>query len=589
MRDAQKELLTGDATKIIQNMAFDVPHLHADGFPITGPYWDTMYAAQLIDPDSPGFSLEEMASFILELERWKHKGNPTSKPRLKIKQWKKPFACARYKERGVSIGGRRCKSKDKPVTSGSGVGKARICDRCTRDDFYHTLHEWEQTAIEYNRMDAGVLIPIQEWQRYRLNSTGMGGLFQQMMHTLETVLIPMQQRGIRVDKKVRAEWTKTFESKVTACKAEWCKVTENVNHRSPKQMRELVYEKWGLPKQYKWDRKTKSRKLALDNEAIENLLVDDTPASLLHAKDLKLLQEYKKAQKWLETYIKIGDRIYPRYGPAKKDDQKGKGGRYGGMAATGRIIAKGGDNLDGSKTPPIQQFPEEMKKLILPDREVFISWDYAQQELRICAYMSECAKLTAMIEEGADIHAYNAEKFKCDRTRAKNMFYRAIFGAKGRALVRELRAKGFALTVEEADDFILQVRREYPEIFKWHDKLLAMADRQHYVEDAFGGRRYFYTREKRVNEILNYPIQATGARLQWVQLPDIKRACERAGGFLSILQFDSVVADADRRVAPELITQVKDIMQRRFPRVHPDFYCPVDVKMGPSWGDMERV
>ncbi len=577
-RRAEQLRLLIDPTilKIIQNMAFDVPHLHADGFPIVGPYWDTMYSMQLIDPDSPGFSLDEIASFVLTLQRWKHKGSPSQKPRLKVREWKRLFKCAREE----------CTSAD--GMAGSGTGKKRICKKCTRRAHYKALDQFNKEAIAYNRMDSAVLVPIQEWQEYKLRATGQYETFKQMMITMEEVLLPMQEQGIKVDGAVRAQFQSELGTEAMQCRSEWKLLTGGVNPQSTLQMRKLVYETWNCPIQYKWDKKTKSRKIALDNAAIESIIMEETVTSVAAAPKLRLLQKLKKAEKWYATYTKIGDRIFPRYGPAKKDDAK-SGGRYGGMAATGRIIAKGGDNLDGTKTPPIQQFPEAMKKLIIPDRDVLIALDSIQQELRICAYMSNCTKLIKMIEQGADIHAYNAEKFKCDRTRAKNMFYGAIFGARGRALVHELVARGFRISVQEADEFIANVRAEYPEIFKWHPTLITQVDRLHYVCDAFGGRRYFYTRIRRLNEILNFPIQATGARVQWMQLPSIQRTARSSDAALSILQFDSVVLDCKRDKAADLAAQVKKIMEQPYPQVHPDFWCPVDIKMGPSWGELEQV
>ena len=405
------------------------------------------------------------------------------------------------------------------------------------------------------------------------------------MRGMRDVLLPMQIIGLRVDQAERTATIERLKTEEARAQMAWDAVSGATNPRSYPQMRALLYEKWGLPVQWRREKGHNDR-ISTDNEAIETLLHETNDLSI--SEGLKILQILKRVQHWRTTYAEIGDRIYPRYGPAKKDDADGK--RYAGMAATLRIIAKGGWNPDGTKTPPIQQYPQEMKAVIVPDRGAFATLDWKQQELRILAYMSGDANLIHHIERSIDVFAELEEILKCDRTRAKNVFYGGVaYGGSAETVARELRRHGYAVTNAEVAAQITRCIALFPGVPRWHNRLLDSATSRRYIEGPGGGRRYIYSREKRYNEILNWPIQYAGAYMLWSRLSEFRESIRTHGGDLAILQHDSITADFPPERALEGATALRLIMERSYPAIHPNFMCPVTVKIGPNWRDTKEV
>lgn len=71
-RDAARAVLADESrVKIMHNSAFDAPKLAAVGCPVKGPWFDTMLAAQMLQPDLYK-GLNAVASLYLDTQRWKH-------------------------------------------------------------------------------------------------------------------------------------------------------------------------------------------------------------------------------------------------------------------------------------------------------------------------------------------------------------------------------------------------------------------------------------------------------------------------------------------------------------------------------------
>lgn len=127
----------------------------------------------------------------------------------------------------------------------------------------------------------------------------------------------------------------------------------------------------------------------LDKKTLEGLDYDVIP----------LLMEYNKYDHWLSAYVNRvleahNGIVYPKIN------------NFG--AVTGRESYSG---------PPLQQIPSRdteawaMRKMFLPrPGEVLYGVDYASQELRIAAHFSGDELLVKMLDEGADMHTYNASQ-----------------------------------------------------------------------------------------------------------------------------------------------------------------------------------
>lgn len=567
--------------KVVQNGLFDIPRLIKAGIPVRGPLWDTMLAAQIDDPDAPGYSLNELASFYLDCRRWKHKGSPGSRPKMpKIKTWKRQFVCA-----ACSAG----------ALSGAGVKDTRRCTSCVELDWGRAFAAWKELGAGYNRADAEVLIPIAVAQRQRLRRAGTFHVAESMMRVLEEVLIPLEMRGLRVDPARRAEVNAHFAQLASSSRRDWDALTGGaVNPSSVPQVKELLYGRWGLPLQF-----DKEERISVGLEAL-NVLKDTLQSEVADPEDqekvraIEALISYKQAAHYLSSYISIGDRIYPHYSPATKDSYRGK---EKAIASTGRILAKGGNNPDGTKTGPLQQFPNELRALIIPEEGfLFVHADYKQQELRTIATLSRCRWLLDRLDRKPDVFDDIGTALQCDRTRAKNVFYGTwAYGGSPEAGMRALRAKGFMVREEEVAEWQALGRHLCPELARWHSKILYEAAANGKLTNPFGRVRYFRDikrgsdgvfRGRQKPKALNYPIQSIGADIQRLILIPMARAAEKRGGFLSILMHDGFDCQVPRAEVEEFVPALRAVLEREWPEIAPGFRIPVEMATGSNWRDL---
>lgn len=532
--ETTRRALSSTATKLVFNGNFDIPRLRKAGVEVRAPIFDLLWAAQLIDPDAPGYSLNEVAAFYLNIERWKHKGNPGS--------------------RGL---------------------KAQSMEE------YRAREKEEE---HYNRTDAFVLLPLYAIFKGELERTGMAPLFDRTMRCLPT-LIDMYERGLRIDPVARDEMKAWYTKRQKWAEERWARETGGLKPRSPKVM-SYLYDTLGLPEQVKVEGGKRTDKRTADAEAVERLLM--VAPDRRTRKILQALLRCRHYPKFVATYLETLDEIHPSYAPATKDDSPGK--RFSVSAATGRIIAKGQKAWKGTPgTPPIQQLPKPVRRMVVPPRgHLFLAGDYDSQELRLIAWVSGDASLKAAIEQG-DIHAKNAAALRCDRTRAKNAFYGWAYGASARALVRAFASAGFHLKVEEAAAMLARLSSLYPGVPRWHREVFNLARSQGYLANGWGRRRYFHDPDAAFNEIVNFGIQSSGAEMGWDILLPLDALAAEYDGHLAILVHDEFVISVPKRAVVEVAPKFKAIMEQEFPNVSPGFRCPISLKVGASWGTMKAV
>lgn len=547
--------------KVVQNLAFDKPRLERSGYPLEGMFWDTMLAQHLIDPDGIGFSLNEIAPYWLDCYRWKHEPGP--RPRdIKLKTWKRDFRC-----KGCSASG----------DTGVGVKDLRICPLCANSALGGQVEAWELSHAVYNLKDVACLIPIQEQQERALRSTGQVELFERMMRVVAHVLIPLAARGLRVDPRARDKLVSFYQKKedyATRHLAQW--LGEEFSPYSNKHIHKLLYETWGLPVQYKKG----VGNVTADEEAIHRLV--DGVESNQQRKVLRGILRARGARKFWKTYGVIEERVYPRYSPTAKESDAG-GKRT--VAATGRILARG-DRETG--TPPIQQIPRSIRKLFLPEPgHLFVQGDWKQQELRLIGQFSGCTFINENLDRKPDLFDIIGARYKCDRVRAKNIFYGLwAYGGSARAGQHALGAKGFRITLKECEEIIADAKRLAPEIFTWHAGVYSQVRRDRSYRNPFGRVRRFPSPKDSYNECLNFPIQSTGADMLWAVLEDVDVTAREYGGELKILVHDSICCSIPEENAIAFGWWLERVMGREWSEIASGFSVPVDLKIGANWGEV---
>jgi len=139
----------------------------------------------------------------------------------------------------------------------------------TREPYYKDERKvWKDATIteqlwSYNAKDAAVTLEVALRLEEELDQARQGDFFFGFVMQLLPVLLKMQMRGIRVDQRVRED----IRRQLMESKSQLEKELGNLNVRSPKQMKQFLYEELKLPKQYK----KKTKQITTDKEALLKL------------------------------------------------------------------------------------------------------------------------------------------------------------------------------------------------------------------------------------------------------------------------------------------------------------------------------
>lgn len=167
-----------------------------------------------------------------------------------------------------------------------------------------------------------------------------------------------------------------------------------------------------------------------------------------------------------------------------------------------------------------------------------VSLDWSQQEIGIAAYLSGCDRMIAAFESG-DIYVDTGQRygmitgkecsqeFKLKRGLLKNFVLGLSYGKQAKSLgsdfLEVFRQGGVTKTLPEcvaqAEDLFRWHRREFRTYWQWIEGEVAQARARGYAELADWTRyvepahpvKWRWERQKR--QLLNFPIQGTGARM----------------------------------------------------------------------------
>ena len=406
-------------------------------------------------------------------------------------------------------------------------------------------------------------------------------LFRELEMPLVEVLSEMELYGIKIDTGLLKKLSLEIEKRLV-------KLIENVydlsgaqfNINSPKQLREILFEKLKLPviKKNKTGAST-------DEEVLHKLASKHKlPALLL---------EYRQLTKLKNTYIDaLPELIDKRTGRIHTSfNQTG--------TETGRL---------SSSNPNLQNIPvktdigRNIRKAIIAEGKDYylISCDYSQVELRILAYLSKDEKLTAAFKENKDIHKATAasicgvEEADVDQSMrevAKRVNFGIIYGQTFYGLSRDLN-----ISPAQAQDFIDAYFVKYPQVQSYINSQIKRAEEMGFVTTILGRRRYLpEINNKNLNirqfaqrQAVNTPIQGSAAdmiKLAMISIQnEIKARKLRSRMIMQI--HDELVFEAHKDELKELIDFVKIKMENVFKF---DVPIKVDIKQGRNWLEMEPV
>jgi DNA polymerase-1 len=448
----------------------------------------------------------------------------------------------------------------------AGKGKKQITfDKVTLD-----------VALRYAAEDADIALQLAGVMEPLLDQRGLRPLLDTLELPLTYVLADLEQVGICVDTELLKVQGDELALEIAAMQDQLNAYNdgEELNANSPKQLREVLFDKLSLPIK----KRTQSGP-STDQEVLEQL----APMHPLP----ELILEYRQLSKLKTTYI---DAI-----PAlvRADTGRVHTSFNQTVAATGRL---------SSSDPNLQNIPvrtargRQIRKAFIPRKGwKLLTADYSQIELRIMAHMSEDPTMLKAYQEGLDVHALTAARiFQVDvkdvtreqRGIGKTINFGVLYGMGPSRLANELK-----ITHTQAKEYIDNYFLQFEKISTFFEELVKKAERTGEALTMFGRRRALPEihskgglRSFAERVAMNSPIQGTAADIIKLAMVSLQAKIKERG--LPVVMLLQVHDELIFECAPEAVAEVCALIKAEMEGVYV-LKAPlkVDVGVGDSWFD----
>ncbi|MDD4929034.1 MAG: DNA polymerase I [Gallionella sp.] len=376
------------------------------------------------------------------------------------------------------------------------------------------------TATHYAAEDADITLQLHRALVPQIEAEqGLMHVYRDIELPAMHVLYTMERNGVLLDCNLLHLQSHELGGKLIALEARAFEAADQpFNLNSPKQLREILFGKLGLPVK----KKTPGGDPSTDEEVLQELALD-YPLP-------KLLLEYRGMAKLKSTYTdklpkmvnRATGRVHTSYSQA--------------VAVTGRLA---------SSDPNLQNIPIRSlegrrirEAFIAPVGSCIVAADYSQIELRIMAHLSGDAGLLQAFANNEDVHrATAAEIFMIapvdvsneQRRYAKVINFGLIYGMSAFGLAKQL---GIERGASQA--YIDRYFARYPGVKNYMDSTRLQAKEQGYVETVFGRRLWLpeinsmnaMKRQGAERAAINAPMQGTAADLIKLAMIKVQRWLE---------------------------------------------------------------
>jgi len=390
-------------------------------------------------------------------------------------------------------------------------------------------------ATEYAAEDADVTLRLYNHLKARLDEEKLNKVYEFFEKPMVKLLSKLEFNGIKIDDLYLKKLSKKFEERLRKIeKAIYLIAGKEFNIASPKQLGEIIYTKLKIAKL----RKTKKGSLATSANILEGL-------ALTGHKFPKLILEWRQISKLKNTY---SDALQNHINLKTK------------RVHTSFLLAATNTGRLASSNPNLQNIPikseegKEIRKAFIADKKnILISADYNQIEMRILADMADVKELKKAFKNNEDIHnltasqVFNVSINKVNedlRRKAKTINFGIIYGITQYGL-----AKQISVSNQEALDFINAYFKKFPEIKDYMNSTISLCRKKGYVSNIFGRRihlrgindKNFSIRSFQERAAINAPIQGSAA--------DIIR--------LAMIKINKLIED-DKKLQTKMLLQIHD-------------------------------
>jgi DNA polymerase I len=407
----------------------------------------------------------------------------------------------------------------------------------------------------------------------------LADVYRQLDLPLVTVLLRMEQAGVRIDPELLREMSSRLAVTIDdLAERVYASSGHRFNINSPKQLGDVLFNKMDLPKPMKYG---KGKVISTAQDILEDLAQHhEVPALVIEHRQLqKLKGTYLDA---LPVLADANGRIHTTF------NQVG--------TATGRL---------SSVNPNLQNIPirtavgrEIRAAFIAAPGNLLMSADYSQIELRLMAHFSQDPLLLDAYRTGKDIHTLTAaEVFEVDpvtmdketRARAKAVNFGIVYGISPFGLAAQL-----GIEQRVAKEYIERYFARYKGVATFIERTLETVRRDHAVRTAFGRVRPIPDIQSRnpnqrgfaERTAVNTPLQGTAADLIKIAMLRIDAAMRERGlrSVMTLQVHDELLFDVVPEEAEEMQVLVKTEMESAA-----KFSVPIvaDVGVGDNWRDIK--
>ena len=440
-------------------------------------------------------------------------------------------------------------------------------------------------ATEYAAEDADVTLRLYNHLKSKLNEEKLNKVYESFEKPMVQLLSKMEFNGIKVDDLYLKKLSKKFEDKIRKIEKEIYSIAgKEFNIGSPKQLGEIIYNELKIAK----SKKTKKGSLATNANILEDL-------ALTEHKFPKLILEWRQISKLKNTYSDaLQDHI------SKKTKR----------VHTSFLLAATNTGRLASSDPNLQNIPikseegREIRKAFIADKKnILISADYNQIEMRILADIADVKELKRAFKNNEDVHCLTASqvfnvpinKVNDDlRRKAKTINFGIIYGITQYGL-----AKQISVSNQEALDFINSYFKNFPEIKDYMSSTISICRKQGYVSNIFGRRihlrgindKNFSIRSFQERAAINAPIQGSAADIVRLAMIKINKLIENDKKLQTkmLLQIhDELIFECLEKDAMYIKKTIKEAMISISNSEYHMFSIPLDVHVnsGYNWGEI---
>lgn len=415
----------------------------------------------------------------------------------------------------------------------------------------------------------------------KLSRQQLLGLFRDIEMPLAEVLSEMESTGIKVDLDLLKRLARDIEAKLDKLiKGIYDISGVEFNINSPKQLREILFEKLKLPV----GKKNKTG-ASTDEEVLRNLAKShELP---------KLLLEYRKFTKLKTTYVDaLPALVDPRTGRIHTSFNQT-------ITETGRLSSS---NPNLQNLPVKSEVGAKIRQAVISSEKnnSIFACDYSQIELRILAHFSKDDNLINAFKNNKDIHKataaliFNVDEINVSqemREMSKRINFGIVYGLSSYGLSKDL-----SMPVDEAQAFIDAYFTRYSKVKSYIEEQIKRAEKDGFVTTILGRRRYIpeinssnqNIRQFAQRQAVNTPIQGSASDLIKLAMIEIDKQIKQQNlqSRMLIQVHDELVFDVPEEEFVKFSVLVKDKMENVLKL---DVPIKVDMKKGKNWLDMEEM